>query len=542
MQTEKNRYYHGKMLRSDDFLCEQSYLCDQIKTRTHIFYGEGILCGLQLKKVQNERLQVSKGYALDASGNVIQVKEDQLFSIEELRSYSKLNAMHGYITLSYKEIKTTKCFSEFSNTKNHEEYDRIEETWELGIHEHIAPDIIQRCFFHSHVLYEDDEVSITILLAELLPEQGDIHITIQTLVKQPIHGEFSFILQSSHYQKQSVHDKFSILNTIHETHVRMIRDSTKKGTYVNFQVDKLSIRKNTQQTDYDIYKKYETVIYANMEEEIVRRVCQNDFIYHKQIILGYVEFSYQNDCLVIDAVDTKSRTLVHRPMIDRMVKDVMQRIGHVPSVQEYPRMPEVSQRDYASGCIPVITDGKEEVFHSDEIHHGLGPGNVTIQIGIETRQRQDNYEYHKQVYFGDTSLFTTDEHAWQYGIRTYPHIGSFQIALRVGKQMDEKLYIRWYAKKWEEHLSINQNTVQLLRIQPAAITLSPLDSCKFVAVFDRQVDIQHVRFTISDEQGGEISEDGNFQAGKQEGIFQINATYDEQIVQAYVKVKNIKRE
>lgn len=541
MQTERNRYYHGKMLRSDDFQCEQTYLCDQIKTRTHMLYGEGIICGLQLKKDKNEHLRLSKGYALDAKGNLIQIKEDQLFTIEELRSFSKLNAMHGYITLSYKEIKTTKCFSEFSNTDNHEEYNRIEETWELGIHEHVAPDKIQQNFFHNHVLYEDDEVTITILLAELLPEQGDIHIMIQSCMKQPIQGEFSFVLQSSHYQNQSVHDSFSKSPTIKKTNVFMIRDNTKKGTYISFQIDKINIRKDTEQTDYDIYKKYEVTSYPNIEEEIIRRVCQNDFVYNKQIVLGYIEFSYQNDSLIIDTLDTTSQSFIHRPIIDRVLKDVMQRIGYSPTIQQSPQQPKDIQRNYASGCIPVILDDKEKVFHSDEIHHGLGPGNVSIQISIETRHRQDNYDYHKQVYFGDASLFTTDEHTWQYGIRTYPHIGSFQIALRVGKQMDEKLYIRWYAKKWEEQLSMNQSTVQLLRIQPAAITLSPLDSCKFVAVFDRQVDIQHVRFTISDEQGGEISEDGNFQAGKQEGIFQVNATYDEQSVQAYVKVKN-KRE
>ena len=33
MQKQKNRYYHGKMLRSDDFICEQAYMLDQMKAR-----------------------------------------------------------------------------------------------------------------------------------------------------------------------------------------------------------------------------------------------------------------------------------------------------------------------------------------------------------------------------------------------------------------------------------------------------------------------------------------------------------------------------
>ena len=41
MQKQKNRYYHGKMLRSDDFICEQAYMLDQMKARTHAALGEG---------------------------------------------------------------------------------------------------------------------------------------------------------------------------------------------------------------------------------------------------------------------------------------------------------------------------------------------------------------------------------------------------------------------------------------------------------------------------------------------------------------------
>ena len=48
MQKQRNRYYHGKMLRSEDFICEQRYLLDQIKERTHLMLGEGILYGLHI--------------------------------------------------------------------------------------------------------------------------------------------------------------------------------------------------------------------------------------------------------------------------------------------------------------------------------------------------------------------------------------------------------------------------------------------------------------------------------------------------------------
>lgn len=54
MQKQRNRYYHGKMLRSEDFICEQRYLLDQIKERTHLMLGEGILYGLHISRQSKE--------------------------------------------------------------------------------------------------------------------------------------------------------------------------------------------------------------------------------------------------------------------------------------------------------------------------------------------------------------------------------------------------------------------------------------------------------------------------------------------------------
>ena len=71
MQKQRNRYYHGKMLRSEDFICEQRYLLGQIKERTHLMLGEGILYGLHVTQQAKEALQISAGSAVDAKGNYI---------------------------------------------------------------------------------------------------------------------------------------------------------------------------------------------------------------------------------------------------------------------------------------------------------------------------------------------------------------------------------------------------------------------------------------------------------------------------------------
>ena len=90
MQKQKNRYYHGKMLRSDDFICEQAYMLDQMKARTHAALGDGILYGLHLSRQSDERLHISSGSALDSTGNFIQLEEDITITLEELEGFSQI--------------------------------------------------------------------------------------------------------------------------------------------------------------------------------------------------------------------------------------------------------------------------------------------------------------------------------------------------------------------------------------------------------------------------------------------------------------------
>lgn len=99
MQKQRNRYYHGKMLRSEDFICEQRYLLDQIKERTHLMLGEGILYGLHISRQSKEALQISAGSAVDAKGNYIHLEQNLTIMLEELSGFSRLNANAGWITL-----------------------------------------------------------------------------------------------------------------------------------------------------------------------------------------------------------------------------------------------------------------------------------------------------------------------------------------------------------------------------------------------------------------------------------------------------------
>ncbi|MCB6603254.1 hypothetical protein LI129_20885, partial [Erysipelatoclostridium ramosum] len=85
----------------------------QIKERTHLMLGEGILYGLHVTQQAKEALQISAGSAVDAKGNYIHLDHDLTIMLEELSGFSQLNANAGWITLQYKETAVEKEFCEF---------------------------------------------------------------------------------------------------------------------------------------------------------------------------------------------------------------------------------------------------------------------------------------------------------------------------------------------------------------------------------------------------------------------------------------------
>ena len=64
----KNRYYKGKLLRTADFACEQNYHVHKLNMQNALFYGEGIVCGLDIQKINQQRLLIRNGGCITQQG------------------------------------------------------------------------------------------------------------------------------------------------------------------------------------------------------------------------------------------------------------------------------------------------------------------------------------------------------------------------------------------------------------------------------------------------------------------------------------------
>ena len=78
---ERNKYFYGKLLSVEDFTFEQKYMNDKRRHINRLVHGVGVVCGLNVVRVDDTTISVESGLALDSTGREI-VVEDYLRTID----------------------------------------------------------------------------------------------------------------------------------------------------------------------------------------------------------------------------------------------------------------------------------------------------------------------------------------------------------------------------------------------------------------------------------------------------------------------------
>ena len=65
---ERSRYFYGKLLTVDDFETEQKYANDKRRLINRFLHGSGVVCGMNVVRVDDRTISVERGMALDFAG------------------------------------------------------------------------------------------------------------------------------------------------------------------------------------------------------------------------------------------------------------------------------------------------------------------------------------------------------------------------------------------------------------------------------------------------------------------------------------------
>lgn len=163
--------------------------------------------------------------------------------------------------------------------------------------------------------------------------------------------------------------------------------------------------------------------------------------------------------------------------------------------------------------IPAAAKAGESYF-SEEISHGLGLGEISMTVGLSTDQRN--------VVYGEADIFM-DSLPFAYAYRVDEQNGVFKIGVRLKRSLAEarRILFSWCALRKGDAVQFIAERPYLI-ITPGMLHISLRETvqftCKGIGIEDEEV-----LWTVREDTGGTIDENGYYRAPNAPGVYEIIA-------------------
>ena len=84
---ERNKYFYGKLLNVEDFETEQRYMNDKRRLINRLIHGMGVVCGMNVIRVDEATISIEMGLALDFAGREIVIEKPVLKKLSTIDGF-----------------------------------------------------------------------------------------------------------------------------------------------------------------------------------------------------------------------------------------------------------------------------------------------------------------------------------------------------------------------------------------------------------------------------------------------------------------------
>lgn len=191
-------------------------------------------------------------------------------------------------------------------------------------------------------------------------------------------------------------------------------------------------------------------------------------------------------------------------------------------------IPSSEAYDYAtaSGVIDIPISGAIRVnarFVSEEIPHTLGLGDVSITVSVEFAEGGE-----RRLLFGNGEIFSNKNDKSipkvDSAVILYPDRGTFKVGVRLFDYVDgHSIRVHWFAYKPTRDTALMRTKENVVvKISPDIQKLKPLERVRFTAEVEGTED-KGVIWSVIDPDGGNIDDNGLYQAPSAPGTYEIGA-------------------
>lgn len=562
----RNRYYKGKMLTSVDFEAEQSYMNDKRRFLNAMVTGAGIVCGLNVVSLDDQSLLIESGMAIDDTGREIVVENSVVKKLSTITGFEELKTNDVCLCIRYAETETQPVYA-INRQDSEKEYEnnRIEEGYELflkdieSLEEDYEPETE---FYTGGVLLESKDykvqlkmpayicagqyVKIDLQVEKLSDDKANLYYegVIQTPALSTMEGgqELSLRLENISLNKgQKIVREYWMLAQSEETPDTSIMFKAGSGKALVNGVEQPII----SQLNCKIVIVDETTAHlsarqtGNVNIELRGMRSSSDRIKLANLTIVKTGAAY-----LIETVDEKSV----KQYIPTM-RDAWKRMEYgsyfskrLPMYEGNTKTTPVGKADASRGSqtvnmprletgiveIPIGENAKKgDICYSGEIMHGLGAGNVYVEVGYEyLEENAVSQNPTKTTIYGNPQLFEKDRInvAAETAVKVLNDKGSFVVAVKLLQNVRMLvLTYRWVAIRYDsENLQeeIEATTNQSISAVTPTIVLGSKESYFFQVKYNNMKACS-ISYELTESSSGEITSDGIYTAPSKEGVYEI---------------------
>ncbi len=562
---ERNRYYAGKMLTSADFLAEQTYFNNKRRFLNSMMYGAGIVCGLGVFSLDDLSILVESGVAIDGMGREIVIDSSVVKKLSAIDGFENLKTSDVSLCLAYeeKEVHTVYAVNQAGADKDYE-YNRISEGYRIFLMD--REDIplsfeMESEFFAKETLFSDDNFRIDFTIPATVSRgrqvkaqlrvtklsSQDVRLTYRGTLQIPAFvsakGDHEIVVDIENLGlaagRSADFDYWMIAQDIPTNETNIILKSGSASGYENDEAVSVPENFSIRVMLSDVApRELVTNEIGRMNLEMKSVGSQGDFIRLADLTLVRTDQAYIIEDVVEQGVKhyvtAPAQEVIREGYMDFFTKqaDIAEKetvVSHIPEAQ--PVRTETPQMQLATGVLEIPLNEnprKGEIYYSGEIMHGLGKGNVYVDVGYEfINEDQTVSSSTKNTIFGNPELFEGEQSNVvnaETAIRVLNDKGSFIVAAKLLENVDYlMLTYRWVAIRFpagnDLELMEDAGGKSISAVTPTVVL--GVKESHFFGVEYHNMDAVSIAYELTEPGSGEITADGVYTAPNKEGVYEI---------------------
>ena len=563
---QRNRYYMGKLLTSADFQAEQDYYNNRDHFMNSLMYGPGIICGLGVVSLDDLSILVESGVALDGLGREIIQDTSLVRKLSAIEGFDKLSSNKAALCIRYEDVAVNSVYTVGKKEENQEyEYSRINEESRLFLvdADEVQPRYeMETEFFTSGVLYQDEDFLTEIIIPSTVCRGKMVKFVLS--VKKLSNKNTKFSLHCALQLPGFIAPDGSQKVMVDCEDIRLeCGEEYNKEYWVEVENKDINDTSIILQSGMAYaYKDDEAVeVPSNFDLKVLLSdVHPRALVNHEigrislemkdiggmdeYIQLANISFEKTGNSYIIADIDEDVKNYMSTPaqnLLRDNYLDYFYRYADLNSAKATEKASVEKEKTVASekASIPQIATGiveiplgnnarKGTVHYSGEILHGLGNGNVYVDIGFETVSTDETLNANaKTTIFGNAALFRNDRNEApmvETAVKVLNDKGSFVVAAKLLEDVDYLvLSYRWVAIHFpssEEIATPDDYAGKSIIPETPTVVLQARESHFFGVRFENMNSCS-VIYELTEEGSGDITPEGIYTAPAKEGVYEI---------------------